>query len=265
MSNELPPLPPPPDQGNFPPLPPPPGGGSYGSGGGASWPPPPGDGGFGGGGLPPANQGIPWENSNEGLFTRAWKTVKMVLFEPVQFFEAMPTTGGQAEPLKFALILGCAGALLGLLCQLPFNGLQIIAQLSNSNSQSEPVGAVVGIVIGMCVGVVCVPVFLMIYTYIMSGLFHLCLSLFGAASQGFEGTFRVVAYVQGAMAIPNAIPCLNCFTGIYALVLFGLGFMKVHKCEAWQAVLAVLIPLVLCVGGVIAIYFAIIAVVVANM
>lgn len=258
MSNELPPLPP----GGFgalPPPPPPPDGGGF-----SSMPPPPdGQGAYG---YEPPRLGIPWESGEGGWFTRWWQNTKMTLLQPDRFFESMPTAGGHMEPVKFALIGGVAGAVLGTLCQLPFNGLQVFAQLSNNQGGSAETGTVIATIIGgACCGLLLTPVFVAIGLYMMSGLLHVALMILGGAREGFEATLRVVAYTQGAVALPNAIPCINCLSSVYALVLLAMGLHKAHRCEIWQSVVALVLVLVACIGSVLVLYFALIAAFIAAM
>jgi hypothetical protein len=152
------------------------------------------------------------------------------------------------------------------LCQLPINGIQIIGMMTNNQgSGAEAVGGVVGILIGACCGLILVPIFMTIYLYILSGLFHLALMILGGAKEGFEATMRVCSYSIGAMSLPNAIPCVNCLTVIYMLVLIALGLHKAHKCEIWQSVVAIVLVVALCIGSIVVLYIMFIAAIIAMI
>jgi hypothetical protein len=86
----------------------------------------------------------------------------------------------------------------------------------------------------------------------------------GGAKQGFETTFRVVSFAQGAIT-PIGI-LLGCIPYIGALihaawitVVTIIGISKAHEIPTGKAVAAVLIPVGLCTGLIIAfIAFAVI-------
>src|ERR1700731_3373122 len=60
-----------------------------------------------------ARDGLPWEHREErGLVDAFIQTLTMVLTKPDLAFRTMKTEGGLAEPLIYALIGGCAGAIV---------------------------------------------------------------------------------------------------------------------------------------------------------
>src|SRR5205085_1623185 len=63
--------------------------------------------------------GLPWdERHTRGLFNAFGETLTMVLFRPGEAFSAMKREGGFGEPLIYALIGACSGAIVSLLFSL---------------------------------------------------------------------------------------------------------------------------------------------------
>jgi hypothetical protein len=85
--------------------------------------------------------------------------------------------------------------------------------------------------------------------FIGSGILHLCLMLFGGANKPFETTFRVVCFSSGAAYLFSIIPfCGGYITPIYNIVLECIGISRAHETTMGKAVLAVLLPLIVCCG-----------------
>lgn len=288
MSNEPPPMPPPmppafppPDEGpgGFGSIPPPPP--AMGGGGGGAWPPPPGGPG-GDYGLPEYNlnpSNTPWESEQGGWFSRWWQTTKMVLLQPTRFFDCMQITGGTMPVLKFAIVAALLCVPAQLLCQSPMMALQFLPQIAGQGGGQPEIGMVIGFIAGFfCLSILLLPLTVTISLYLWSGILHLSLMLVGGARNGFEATFRPVAYVTGASYLPNAIlgalgsiPLVSCITApiaialsIYVLVIMCMGLIKAHGCEVWQAVVAIIIPMLLCCGLIFLTVFSVIAMVAAN-
>src|ERR1041385_3451371 len=72
--------------------------------------------------------GLPWEHREErGLATAFVETLGMVLTKPDLAFRTMKTEGGLVEPLIYALIGGCAGAIVAFLYSFLFQSMGIFA------------------------------------------------------------------------------------------------------------------------------------------
>ena len=101
--------------------------------------------------------------------------------------------------------------------------------------------------------IILVPLFVIITTFISSGIFHLCLMIVGGAKQPFETTFRVVCFAGGSANPLLVIPfCGGLIGGIWKIVLYCIGFARAHETDTGPAVLAVILPLVVCCGGIFA-------------
>lgn len=199
-----------------------------------------------------ARTGPAWEQRQElGLVTAAWQTAKAVLLNPVETFASMKREGGLGNPLLYMVIVGSIAGVISI-------GYQIVVQLSMNAALSEelrkaqanaPFGMAFtsGMMIGMAVFM---PLLIVIGTFIMSGVVHLSLMICGGAKQPFETTFRAYCYANGAAAAFQVIPfCGAYITAIWGLVALCIGIAKSHEIGGGRAVLAVLLPLLLCCGG----------------
>jgi hypothetical protein len=86
-----------------------------------------------------------------------------------------------------------------------------------------------------------------IIAFIVAGIIHLFLMLFGGANRGFGATFRVVAYTE-SLALCYIVPmCGPLIFLLWGLVLYIIGLAYAHRTDGWRAVLAVLAAPILCV------------------
>lgn len=198
----------------------------------------------------------PWEDVNKDFLSRWWETTLAVITRPLEFFGEMPTTGGHGAPLNYAIIGGMLGMLLQTFCQFP---LEMVAggmgPATNPFQGGFPGvaggaagGAAGSLGSGVFAAFCCAPIAAVIAVYFNSALMHLGLTLTGGANGDFEATMRVVCYGYGAMGPLNGVPLLNCIIWPYSLVVYAIGLHKAHQCEVWQAIVAVLAPIVLCCG-----------------
>jgi hypothetical protein len=186
--------------------------------------------------------GLPWEHREQlGFFKAFFDTVSVLLMKPTEAFVMMKREGGFADPLLFALIGGSAGTIASTLYQI---GLASIPAVGGNNSIVALFGW--GGVIGF---LVLTPLFMAAGMFLGSGLLHLSLMLFGGANKPFETTFRVVCFSCGAAYLFSIIPfCGGYITPIYNIVLQCIGISRAHEITMGKAVLAVLLPLVVCCG-----------------
>ena len=97
------------------------------------------------------------------------------------------------------------------------------------------------------------PVLVIVGVFIASGILHLCLMIVGGAKKPFETTFRVVCFSSGRTYLLSMIP----FCG--GMIVMRLQY-RAGDASAWRAPtksrpakpsLAVLLPIIVCCGGVI--------------
>jgi hypothetical protein len=197
-----------------------------------------------------ARRGLPWEHRQErGFFNAFIETLVMVLTRPGEAFTVMKREGGLGEPLIYALIGGCLGGIVSLLFSL---GLQSVGFFADRH---DTFAAIAGMG-GSAAFIILVPVFVVVGLFIGSAIVHLCLMIVGGANQSFETTFRVLAFSQGSTGPLQMIPvCGGMIAGVWALVCNCIGLARAHDTDTGRAVLAVLLPLIVCCGGVMLIAF----------
>jgi hypothetical protein len=192
-----------------------------------------------------AGAGLPWEHREQlGIFKAYFDTVVLVLTKPGQAFAMMKTEGDLMGPMLFALIGGCAGMIVSFLFQL---ALQSAGFMADRQTAAFGMG-VVGI---WAVGyVLLIPVIVIVGMFIGSGILHLCLMIVGGARKPFETTFRVVCFSSGSTYLLSMIPvCGGLITLVWNIVLECIGLARAHEIETGKAVLAVLLPVVVCCVG----------------
>jgi hypothetical protein len=192
-----------------------------------------------------ARSGLPWERRQErGFFNAFVETLVMVLTKPGEAFTAMRREGGLGEPLIYALIGGCAGAVVSFLFSLGLQSVGFFADRHNAFATMAGMG------VGSAVFIVLVPFFIVIGLFIGSAVVHVCLMIVGGANQSFEATFRVLAFSQGSTGPLQMIPvCGGLIAGVWGLVVTCIGLARAHETDTGRAVFAVFLPLVVCCGG----------------
>lgn len=197
-----------------------------------------------------ARSGLPWEHRQErGFFNAFIETLVMVLTRPGEAFTVMKREGGLGEPLIYALIGGCLGGIVSLLFSLGLQSVGFFADRHDTFAAMAGMG-------GSAAFIILVPVFVLVGLFIGSAIVHLCLMIVGGANQSFETTFRVLAFSQGSTGPLQMIPvCGGMIAGVWALVCNCIGLARAHNTDTGRAVLAVLLPLIVCCGGVMLIAF----------
>lgn len=180
--------------------------------------------------------GAPWERRSEnGFVWGIWRTFKEVLFSPAAFFRRLTFNGGMGEPLAFGLLVGAVGNMLGLFWPVilvstglfPF-GSSVLGQL----------GA--GLI--FLILVVVIPISVTLSMFIYSAVFHLLLLIVRGGKNGFEATFRVVAYSQAAQAW-ELIPVIGSWIGgFWRLVVWVIGLREIHGVSYLKIIVAFLLP-----------------------
>lgn len=199
----------------------------------------------------------PWEDQAQPLWDRWWATTKAVFTAPTEFFTRMRPEGGLGAPLAYGVIGASIGAIIAQIFSMVFNlgilGLGSMAAKHNSEAMGvQAAGSVIG---GIC-SIFFIPIIVAVGLFIGSGITHLLLMLVGGAQKGYETTFRVNSYVNGALGLLAAIPiCGGMVYPIWGIVLQIIGLSKAHDIPTTKAALAVLLPIaLLCTCAAIAIF-----------
>jgi hypothetical protein len=189
--------------------------------------------------------GLPWENRGQLGFVKAFSdTLVMVLIKPVEAFRIMRTEGNFVDPLIYAVIGGSIGCIVYLLFTLVFGSFGAMGGGRN------PLGAMFGAGIGMIFMIILVPLWIAVSMFIGSAIIHVCLMLVGGAKRSYETTFRVMCFACGSTQPLLIIPiCGGFISGIWGLVAECIGLAHAHETDMGRAVLAILLPLIVCCGG----------------
>jgi len=181
----------------------------------------------------------PWENlGEEGFFPGFARTIKKAMFSPVDFFSGMPLTG-LGRPLVFYLILAEIQAVATFIWQM----LGFVPMMGQHGQGAGLVGlGVMGL--GSLALLIIYPVILTILLFVVSGINHLLLKICGAGDQGFEGTFRVVAYGNSPMIL-GVIPFVGAFIGsLWTIIVTVIGYKNMHAATYGRVILALLLPVI---------------------
>ncbi len=200
--------------------------------------------------TPTARSGLPWDQRQEkGFFNAFVETLLMVLGKPGVAFTAMKREGGLGEPLIYTVVGSSFGVVIYFLMTLFMPSLMTFGD-------RHGLARLAGLGIGSIFGVILVPFFAVIGTFIASAILHLCLMIVGGARQSFETTFRVVCFVGGSIDPLLILPfCGGFIVAVWKIILYCIGLARAHDTDTGRAVLAVILPVIVCCGGVIAVMF----------
>lgn len=187
-------------------------------------------------GMESERSGAPWEKrSGNGLLRGVSHTLRDVLFSPAAFFRGLSFKGGLKEPLAFGFLVGAVGNMFGFFWPVvvvsgglfPFGGA-MLGQLS------------AGLIFLMLA--VVIPISVTLSMFIYSAILHLLLLVVRGGRNGFEATFRVVAYSQAAQAW-ELIPIIgSLIAGVWQLVIQVVGLREIHGVSYLRIIVAFLLP-----------------------
>jgi hypothetical protein len=202
--------------------------------------------------LEPAapRSGLPWdERQTKGLLNAFIETLQMVLSKPVAAFTAMKREGGLGEPLLYAVIGGTFGGVFAVTYNF---ALRSFGSFGDRHGAMEHLFGGIGWIFLL----VLTPLFVAIGMFVVSAILHVCLMIVGGAKQSFETTFRVVCFAEGSASPLLVIPfCGGFVVGIWKIVLYCIGLTHAHETDIGRVVIAVLLPLIVCCGGLLLLIF----------
>ncbi len=195
--------------------------------------------------------GLPWERRDTlGFFNAFAQTVSMILTRPAEAFTVMRTEGGIADPLIFGVIGGSIGAIVWTLLSAAIHSLGWAAAFSQRSSLESMMGASLGGAM-IFVRIILTPIFIAIGLFIWAALVHGCLMMLGGANKTFEASFRALSFAYGATALFCIVPCCGGVIAlIWGLIADCIGISRSHETDIGRAVGAVLLPLIVCCGGI---------------
>src|SRR5438552_17941432 len=194
--------------------------------------------------MPMPRSGLPWdERQTKGIVNAFIETLQMVLSRPVVAFTAMKREGGLGEPLFYAIIGGTIGGVFAITYNFV---LLSFAPFGDRHGAFTHLFAGLGWIFLL----VLTPLLVVIGMFVASAILHVCLMIVGGAKQSFETTFRVICFAEGSASPLLVIPfCGGLISGIWKIVLYCIGLARAHETDTGRAVIAVLLPLIVCCGG----------------
>jgi hypothetical protein len=215
---------------------------------GAGAPPPPPPPPIGGSGM--AADGLPWDDrQRHGFVPALTETLKMLVTAPQEAFGRMRQTGDYVSPILWLAILGVVVGVLQFVVGMAFSGGSMLSMMpAEMRDQMGPMAGMMAGSVGFGT-IIMTPIMAIIGGFIWAGILHLCLmalSALGESKAGFEGTFRVAAYSYVA-SLPSFVPIIGgLVTLVWTIFLVVVGISTVHRTTQTKALIAVLIPIVLC-------------------
>ena len=188
---------------------------------------------------------IPWEDPTLSFFDGLFETVKLLAFNPGEAFRRMPVTGGLGRPLFYAIAVGWVSIAVAVFWNVLLQGMWM--PFLESTEDLAGMGAMYGLTVGWAlVMIVIAPLFVIIGVFIAAAILHLMLMIVGGASSGFEATVRVVCYAYTAQLAGMVPFCGSIIAMIWTAVLYVMGFSIAHRTTQGKALIAVLLPIILC-------------------
>jgi len=172
----------------------------------------------------------------EALF----ETVKLFVMRPSEAYARMAVEGDLMRPVLYAIILGWIGVFFAQVFNIATGGFQV-EMMRRWGMPGSAVSPMVNIAI-----IVTAPLLVLIGLAIQTVVFHLTLMLVGGATRGFDATLRACCYA-GTAQLAGIVPVCGGLIGlIWAIVLLVLGIAAAHRTTQGKAILAVILPAVLC-------------------
>lgn len=195
--------------------------------------------------LPVAAGGLPWEYRAEtGFFAALLETIRKVLLEPKAAFNTMKQTGGFGAPLFYFVLLATIGGAAGVFYQSVYSSLE-----KGATPEQQAISAMFSSTATIGMTIMLLPILLAAFAFISAGLVHLGLMVVGGAKRPFEATFRVACYAGGSTAVLQLLPmCGTIASSIWNFVCMVIGLSEVHGISKGRAVVAVLLPSIVCCG-----------------
>jgi hypothetical protein len=177
----------------------------------------------------------PWEDYERLGFIEGLKlTLKQSLFSPRSFFSRVPRSGGLLVPLLYGMLIETIGTYGGYLWSFVFGNPLF--------SQGKPSGLAAILMGGL------VP--LLVFFSLVAGalILHVCILLVGAAKEDFEATFRIACYTSGPDLL-NVVPVIGTWiAAFWRIYLTIVAVREIHETSTGRAVVAVLLPVIVCCG-----------------
>jgi hypothetical protein len=205
--------------------------------------------------VPPPNP-LPWEaREARGLLPSFFDTLGLLVSRPAEAWERMRESGDSTSPLLFGIaVCWLSTAVQGILFRL-------IPMPVLPGAFGRRFGAMSGVGgAGLAVRLIVAPFVIAIGLFLGAAILHFCCMLVGAlqnSRSGFEGSLRAVCYSE-VSSLASIIPVVGGLIAIvWWIVLATQGIVRLHRTTSGKATAAVLIPVVVCCGGLVLIALAV--------
>lgn len=192
-----------------------------------------------------------WERRQALGFGKAlFETWKEVLFNPTATFQRLKTSGGYTSPLLFQAVMTTLLLAVTAIYQIFWVGLIGAAgMMSDTQRHGMAAGPGMGIagmfLMFVIAAIVGIPLAIGM-NFVHAAVLHFCLMLMKGTSKSYEATYRITSYCASGL-IFALIPFVGTSIGaIWSLICEVIGLREVHKTENWRAILAVLLPIIVC-------------------
>lgn len=178
----------------------------------------------------------PWEARTEiGILKGIFNTFTQVLFSPGKFFRKLAPRGGIGESLAFGLLIGAIGNMLSLFWPtLMMSGGW--APFQQSLLEHLTIGVI------FLIMMVVVPICVLVAMFVYGAVLHFFLFIVRGGKNGFEATFRVIAYSQAAQAW-SLIPVVGGWIGgPWQVIVQVIGLREIHGISYFRVIMAFILP-----------------------
>ena len=161
--------------------------------------------------------------------------LRSTLLLPKKFFSDMRLGNGIGESFLFGFLIGSIGTMF-----------EWFWQFLIISGKSEVLGNTLPDLIlsnlNFYVVLILCPLFIIIKMFFVGGIVHLSLIILRGAQNGFEGTFKVIAYSQSAQMF-SIIPFIGGITGfIWQIIIVLIGLKRIHHSSSFKIIFALFLP-----------------------
>jgi hypothetical protein len=195
-------------------------------------------------GTPPPAAALPWEHPGYPALEALYETAKLFFTEPAEAYQRMSLATGLSRPITYAIIFGWLGIIAQQLYSLALGGswMRLLPNMPRGEDLATPFLSI-GVSVGM---MVVAPLLILVGLFVSAAIVHFFLLIVGGANSGFDATVRVMCYASTVQVLQVVPMCGGVAAGIWALVLEVIGLAIAHRTTQGKAVMAVLLPVVLC-------------------
>ncbi len=193
-----------------------------------------------------SRNGPAWEDRADlGLLVAFARTLEESALKPGEFFRHLRRKGNVLDAALYGIGIVTITAVVQLLWStiimpLPFYLLGEMGGIALPEVASMAAVSWLNLIFS--------PMIWIITFLILAGLFHLGLSLLGAAKVPFESTFRVMCYAATPLLLMLVPFCGELVGRVWMVVLLVIGLRECHETTTTNASVAVILPLVLFAG-----------------